>query len=76
MGLRDANVVIGAIYGETGRHQDLGPGGQPILSERMRVNGKVSLSLSFLFLSLASLVSHLPLPPPRHASINQRNQKL
>ena len=61
MGLRDANGAIGAIYGETGRHQDLGPGGEPILSERMRVNGKVFI---------------LPTSSPLPSSINPRNQKL
>ncbi|KAG7008174.1 hypothetical protein G7Y79_00006g017940 [Physcia stellaris] len=41
-------TVYGAIYGETGRHQDLGPGGEPILSERMRVNGKVKYTSQLL----------------------------
>ena len=55
---------IGTIYGETGRHQDLGPSGEPILSERMRVHGKVlSPSLAPLFPSPPS-----PFPSPSYST--------
>ena len=40
-------ICTDAIYGENGRHQDLGPHGEPIMTPRMEVHGKVTSLLSF-----------------------------
>lgn len=39
---------LGAIYGEIGRHQDLGPHGEPILTPRLSIHGKVKYASQIL----------------------------
>ncbi|KAL8788760.1 MAG: hypothetical protein Q9195_007167 [Heterodermia aff. obscurata] len=48
-------IVYDAIYGENGRHQDLGPHGEPIMTSRLVVHGKVRYASQLLdLLSFAS----------------------
>ena len=51
-------IYIDAIYGENGRHQDLGPHGEPIMTPRLEVHGKVH---PYLPLSPSIFPSPLPL---------------